>query len=164
MKDRVREAVFNLLGPSVKGKLALDLFAGTGALGLEALSRGAVRAVFLERHHPTAQIIRENITTLGVQSIAEVISANTFLRGRWQQTLDPAIPWLIFASPPYAFWIDRAEEMMDLMGFLFQSAPAESVLVAESDDQFDMRRLPDPEGWDVRTYPPAVVGIYRKNV
>src|SRR5438105_2010542 len=54
MKDRVREAVFNLLGPSVTGSHAIDLFAGTGALGLEALSRGAARATFIERHFPTS--------------------------------------------------------------------------------------------------------------
>src|SRR5919199_1250279 len=53
MKDRVREAVFNLLGPQVSGSHAIDLFAGTGALGFEAISRGALRATFIERHYPT---------------------------------------------------------------------------------------------------------------
>src|SRR4029453_14397542 len=60
MKDRVREAVFNLLGPGVQGAHALDLFAGTGALGLEAISRGAARATFLERHLPTCRLIEQN--------------------------------------------------------------------------------------------------------
>src|SRR6478736_322408 len=54
MKDRVREAVFNLLGPQVAGSHAIDLFAGTGALGIEAISRGATKATFIERHLPTA--------------------------------------------------------------------------------------------------------------
>src|SRR5271165_4697735 len=54
MKDRVREALFNLLGTAVEGKLAIDLFAGTGALALEAISREATRAIFIERHQPTA--------------------------------------------------------------------------------------------------------------
>src|SRR5947207_6491605 len=54
MKDRVREAVFNLLGAQVAGTQAIDLFAGTGALGLEALSRGAAQATFIDRHLPTA--------------------------------------------------------------------------------------------------------------
>jgi len=66
MKDRVREALFNLLSNAVKGKVAIDLFAGTGALALEALSRGASRAVFIERHRPTAQAILRNSATLGV--------------------------------------------------------------------------------------------------
>src|SRR6185369_13778531 len=55
MKDRVREAVFNLLGPGVKGSHAIDLFAGTGALGLEAISRGAAQATLIERHLPTSR-------------------------------------------------------------------------------------------------------------
>src|SRR5437868_14777408 len=57
MKDRVREAVFNLLGPQIAGSHAIDLFAGTGALGLEAISRGASKATFIERHLPTAKLI-----------------------------------------------------------------------------------------------------------
>src|SRR3954453_4982920 len=61
MKDRVREAVFNLLGAPVEGSHAIDLFAGTGALGLEAISRGAVRATFIERHVPTAKIIKQTL-------------------------------------------------------------------------------------------------------
>ena len=66
MKDRVREAVFNLLGPAVVGKHALDLFAGTGALGFEALSRGAAAATFVERHFPTADHLRQTAASLGV--------------------------------------------------------------------------------------------------
>src|SRR5262249_42961688 len=56
MKDRVREALFNLIGPNVRGMHAIDLFAGTGALGLEAISRGAAGATFIERHYPTAEL------------------------------------------------------------------------------------------------------------
>ena len=70
MKERVREAVFNLVGPAVKGKQAVDLFAGTGALGLEAISRGAARAIFIERHYPTLQLIRRNVQSLGVEGNA----------------------------------------------------------------------------------------------
>src|SRR5208282_4422218 len=75
MKDRVRESLFNLLSTAVKGKVAIDLFAGTGALALEALSRGASRAVLIERHRPTAETIRRNATTLGVHDFIEVISS-----------------------------------------------------------------------------------------
>src|SRR5688572_20874387 len=82
MKDRVREAVFNLVGPRVVGKLAIDLFAGTGALGLEALSRGAAKAIFLERHFPTAGIIRRNAATLGVADQCSVLPADTFIWAR----------------------------------------------------------------------------------
>ena len=64
MKDRVREAVFNLVGPAVKGTIVWDLFGGTGAMALEALSRGADRATIVERRFPTADVIRENVSRL----------------------------------------------------------------------------------------------------
>src|SRR5208283_379410 len=95
MKDRVREALFNLLSTAVAGKVAIDLFAGTGALGLEALSRGASRAVLIERHRPTAETIRRNSTTLGVEAIVDVTSADTFLWARRLPDLGGA-PWLVF--------------------------------------------------------------------
>lgn len=161
MKDRVREAVFNLLGPSVRGKHVLDLFAGTGALGLEAVSRGAARATLIEQHHPTARALRENVALLGLESDAEVIVANTFLCARWQDRLGDG-PWLVFCSPPYAFYVERAGPMLELLGSLIAAAPASSEFVVEADQRFDFQQLPDPAQWDVRSYPPAVVGIYVK--
>ena len=78
MKDRVREAVFNLVGPSIAGKHAIDLFAGTGALGLEALSRGASRATFIERHLPTAKVLEGNIRALGLSEVSTLARSDTF--------------------------------------------------------------------------------------
>lgn len=161
MKDRVRETVFNLLGPAVKGMHALDLFAGTGALGLEAISRGAARATLLEQHYPTARCLAENIAALGVERQAELVVDSVFVRHLWQDRLGET-PWLVFSSPPYAFYVDRREEMLGLLGWLLETAPAGSLFVVESDEQFDFGSLPDPPAWDVRTYRPAVVGIYRR--
>jgi 16S rRNA (guanine966-N2)-methyltransferase len=158
MKDRVREAVFNVLGPAVAGKHVVDLFAGTGALGLEALSRGASHALFIEVHHPTAVLLRTNIADLGVAEVAEVVVGNVFLRARWQSKLSQ-LPWLVFCSPPYAFYVERAAEMLDLIGWLWGAAPPESLFVVESDDRFDLEQLPDVGSWDVRTYSPAVIAI-----
>jgi len=161
MKDRVREAVFNLVGPSVRGKHALDLFAGTGALALEALSRGAARATLIEQHVPTAAVIRRNIAHLGVESLCEVVTANVFLWAKHRPRLG-LDPWVVFSSPPYDYYVDRADDMVELIGSLIDSAPAESVFVVESDDRFDFEQLPQPETWNCRRYPPAVVGVYRK--
>lgn len=115
MKDRVREAVFNLLGPAVAGKHAIDLFAGSGALALEAISRGAACATLIERHFPTAALIRQNAAELGVADRVEVLAADTFI---WAQkhAIDGATPWLVFCSPPYAFYLERAEAMLALVG------------------------------------------------
>ena len=164
MKDRVREAVFNLVGPDVKGQHALDLFAGTGALGVEALSRGAARATFFEQHFPTAAIIRENLATLGVEDRSEVISANTFIQFRPHSGAYRApdnLPWLVFCSPPYEFYVSRLDEMLALLQTILAAAPAGSVLVVEADERFDFARLPKADDWDVRAYPPAFVGILR---
>src|SRR5262245_53911372 len=86
MKDRVREAVFNLLGKEVLGKHAIDLFAGTGALGLEAISRGAHGATLVERHFPTAEIIRQNAIELEVLDRCSIVPADTLLwPKRWPE-------------------------------------------------------------------------------
>ena len=161
MKDRLREAVFNLVGPGIKGTHALDLFAGTGALAIEALSRGSARATLIEQHHPTAAIIRKNLATLGLEAQAEVVPGNVFIWFRRKPTLSEA-PWAVFCSPPYDFYIERADEMHELIAGLMEAAPAESVFVVEADERFDFQTLPQPETWNVRSYPPAHVGIFRK--
>lgn len=161
MKDRVREAIFNLLGPSVKELYAIDLFAGTGALGLEALSRGAAGATFVERHFPTADLIQQNIDTLQVTSLCRVVAANTFLWIRKPIDL-PVAPWLVLCSPPFDFFVERSDEMLGLIGYFLDRAPEGSRIVVESDERFETDRLPEAEQWDVRVYPPAVVGVYRK--
>ena len=176
MKHRVREAIFNLVGTDVEGKYAIDLFAGTGALGLEALSRGAVRATFIERHIPTAKIVRENIASLAVEEQTTVLETSAFLWGKrdlphFQSAIHNsqfAIPWLVFISPPYAFYVDRLDEMLELIEGLRKHAPPESIFVIESDERFDFGQLPhgvklgrQGTGWDVREYPPARVGVWR---
>ena len=160
MKDRVREAVFNLVGPSVVGSHAIDLFAGTGALGLEALSRGATQATFIEQHFPTAALVRQNIAELGVTAPTQVIAANTFIWSRRLPDLGPQ-PWVVFCSPPYDFYVSRATEVADMLGRLLAAAPTGSTFVVEADGRFDFAGLPQPETWDVRHYPPAHVGIRR---
>ncbi len=158
MKDRTREAVFNLLGPAVKGMRAIDLFAGTGAMALEAISRGAVGAVMIERHLPTARLIRENIGTVGADAECEVVTADAF---RWvvQQQHTSQEPWVVFCCPPYDFFTDRLAEMSALIETIFNVAPSRSAVVVESDDRFDHSLLPQPDEWNTRRYFPAVVGI-----
>lgn len=161
MKDRVREAVFNLLGHTVVGAHAIDLFAGTGALGLEAISRGATRATFIEQHFPTANLIRKNLTTLEVTEPVHVEPGNTFIWARRKPELGEQ-PWVVFCSPPYAFYVDRKAEMLELIGSLLERAPAGSSFVVEADSRFDFNELPQPDHWDVRTYPPATVAVLHK--
>jgi 16S rRNA G966 N2-methylase RsmD len=73
--DMLRETLFNILGPRVEGARFLDLFAGTGAVGIEAISRGAT-AVFVENHSATVRLLRENLAALEIKSAARVIPAS----------------------------------------------------------------------------------------
>ncbi len=157
MKHRVREAIFNLISTDVIGRHAIDLFAGTGALGLEAISRGAASATLIEKHVPTARIVEENIRTLEVEDCVTLLVTSAFLWAKRDlvksqepqvksendsSTLDPRTPtgdspWLVFCSPPYDFFVDRRDEMFHLLGSVRQHAPASSVLVVEADERFD---------------------------
>lgn len=160
MKDRVREAAFNLIGPHVVGKHAIDLFAGTGAMGLEAISRGAARATLIERHLPTARVIQQNTAHLGIADLAEVAGTDAMM---WvQQNRDAGEdPWLVFCCPPYDFYVTRTNEMLTLIGTLLERAPNSSIFLLEADHRFDFSRLPRADAWDVRTYRPSVLALIR---
>lgn len=163
MKDRTREAVFNLIGPPVKGKYVIDLFAGTGALAFEALSRGAERALMIELHLPTAKNIRLNLESLGMKEKCEIITSDTFYWAQTREGLDTELPWLVFCSPPYDFYVTRADEMIDMLRTLVEIAPEESVFAIESDDRFDFATLPfEIHPRKRRTYAPAEIGIFFK--
>jgi 16S rRNA (guanine(966)-N(2))-methyltransferase RsmD len=98
--DRVKESIFNILGGEVEGKTVLDLFAGTGNLGIEALSRGATKAVFVEKGWQALRLIRQNLLQCGMIEHAEIISKDAlrsigFLNQRGD-SFD-----LILMDPPY---------------------------------------------------------------
>jgi len=158
MKDRVREAVFNLV--ETKRQYAIDLFAGTGALGLEAISRGAKGALFIERHFPTVKLIEQNARQLGIEDRCRVSAGSSLV---WIRRPDAPtdVPWLIFCSPPYDFYVSRISEMIDLIERVIAAAPSQSTLVVESDERFDLALLPQAAAWETRVYPPAVISILR---
>src|SRR5438132_1215848 len=97
--DRVRETLFNVLGQWLEGQSVLDLYAGTGALALEALSRGAAKAVLVDRDREAQALIRANAESLGFEGRVELLAmpverAFAALAGRRFE--------LVFADPPYA--------------------------------------------------------------
>lgn len=126
--DRVREAVFNSLGSmdAVSGSTCLDLFAGSGALGIEALSRGAAHVTFVESDRRTADVIRRNLATLDLADRSTVVAGDV-LHHLGTEAVDLAL-----CDPPYAF--DRWDE---LLGEL-----RARVVVAESD-----REIAPPPPW-----------------
>ncbi|MEM1275586.1 MAG: 16S rRNA (guanine(966)-N(2))-methyltransferase RsmD [Pseudomonadota bacterium] len=106
--DRVREALFNLLAhgdyPPIEGARVLDLFAGTGALGLEALSRGAARAVFIDEFATSRALIRRNVETLGVIGETKIWRRDATRLGPCRGEAFS----LIFADPPYRSGLGEA--------------------------------------------------------
>ncbi|HEY1064566.1 MAG TPA: RsmD family RNA methyltransferase [Pirellulales bacterium] len=163
MKDRVREAVFNLLGVDPVGRQAIDLFGGTGALGLEAVSRGAVRALFVERHFPTANFLRDNIRSLEEEGRCRIETGDTFWWWNNARKIEGDEPWLTFVSPPYNLFHDNRQPLMDLIASVLELSPIGSVCVAEADVGFNVNLLPRAAEWETRDYPPARVSIHRKN-
>lgn len=97
--DRVREALFSILG-HVEDLQAVDLFAGSGALGIEALSRGAESATFVEGSHGAVGILKFNLAALGIVEGAEVFEWDVL---RWLETVGGTLGFdLVFVDPPYS--------------------------------------------------------------
>jgi len=164
MKDRVREVVFDLLGTAVRDTLALDLFAGTGALGFEALSRGAARAIFTERHFPTADALRWSARDLGVVERCEVRPGDVLTWAKRMPELPAADRWLIFISPPWSMFQDRQDDLMSLVATMLAAAPAGSIHVVEGDGSFDPGLLPAATEWEHRPVLPAVLHVHGRLV
>jgi 16S rRNA (guanine966-N2)-methyltransferase len=112
--DRLRETLFDILGDTVCDSVFLDLFAGTGAIGIEAISRGARRVVFVEKHAPAVQLIRENLKSLEITKQAEIVLMDaTHALGKLGSQHTRAD--FIFLDPPYA-QIREYEEVLEFIG------------------------------------------------
>lgn len=162
MKDRTRESVFNLLGGDLSGTIAIDLFAGTGVLGLESISRGSVRAILLELSRPAVTTIVSNAQRLKIAECIEVHNVDTF---RWLKYIESTAapwmdsPWVVFCCPPYQLWTTDLPRLKEGLLKLFHLSPAGSMFVVESELEFDVAQsIPELE-WDVRTYKPAKISI-----
>jgi len=139
--ERIRETLFNWLAPTLPGSRCLDLFAGTGALGLEALSRGADAVVLVERHPVAVRQLRKNIAALGADD-AEVVERDAldFLRSGSPARFD-----IVFLDPPFA--ADLLDETCRLLSQLHWLAESALVYI-ELDRSAKQPEL--PPGWTVR--------------
>jgi 16S rRNA (guanine966-N2)-methyltransferase len=158
VSDRVREGVFSSLGDLLSGAGVLDLFAGTGAMGIEALSRGAARAVFVERSPRAVAAIRQNLERTRLADRASVVRAGVdrYLETRSEQAFD-----LVFLDPPYG--IDPAElraALARLGAGRHLDEGATVVLTRDSRSSTDVV----PVNWHVAkrlTYGDSVVTLFR---
>ncbi|MEM8730426.1 MAG: 16S rRNA (guanine(966)-N(2))-methyltransferase RsmD [Pseudomonadota bacterium] len=143
--DRVRESLFSMLThlDAIADARVLDLFAGTGALGLEALSRGASHVTFVERGRKAVSLIRENVSTLDVQSEVEILARDALSPG-------PGKPCdLVFLDPPYSRGLgERALVAATAGGWLAPEAlvvweEAQAMAAPKAFDLIDQRRYGD---------------------
>ena len=128
--DKVRQAVFNALDSAglLDGAAVVDLFAGSGALGIEALSRGAESCVFVERDRAAVAALRENLGSLGLEKRSRVVVGDASTYGASLGEIDLAL-----VDPPYRF--DGWDALL--------SALSAADVIAESD-----REIPAPAGWE----------------
>ena len=138
--DRLRETLFNVLAPNLVDSRFVDLFAGTGAIGIEALSRGAAEVVLIENHAPAVTLIRRNLESLGISAGATVLAVDA-LRGlamlaSRKQHSTPGFDY-IFLDPPYAAAEDYSR-VLEFLGSAELLAPG-AIVVAEHSRKFDLR-------------------------
>jgi 16S rRNA (guanine(966)-N(2))-methyltransferase RsmD len=107
--DRLRGTLFNVLAPRIEGAVFLDAYAGIGAVGIEALSRGAARAIFIERSRAAADVIQENLRSLGIANRAEVLHTKALsVLGRRRADM-------VFLDPPYGL-VQEYDGALRLLG------------------------------------------------
>ena len=158
----VREALFSILGNAVPDRVFYDVFAGTGVVGLEAVSRGATSARLIEKDARQAGDIQKYADDFGVRAKVQVLKADVY---RWaERWLPPKDAVNLFLSPPFPDLSEKAEEFLTLVRVLLKKAPAESVLTIQAEEGFPLDKLPDPEAWDVRRYGRNILLFYVKGV
>jgi len=159
MRDQVRSALFSILGDLVEGSRFLDLFAGTGSVGIEALSRGASFAVFVDESREAVKLIERNLQELGLTSRAEILQDDVFRAlERLHRRGEPFD--LVFVGPPYGQ--ELAHKALERLGEL-SLLRDEAVVVTEI---FKKETLEDRYGSlalvDERAYGDNVLKFYRR--
>ena len=129
--DRVKAAIFSSLADRIIGARVLDLFAGTGALGIEALSRGAAEAAFIDHNRSAVEVIERNLKKAGVSGRVQKRDVFDFLKRRSSKNYD-----IIFADPPY----DRAKSEDPFTKLLLASSELAGML--DSDGIFVLEKMP----------------------
>ena len=147
----VREALFSILGNAVPGRVFYDIFAGTGVVGLEAVSRGGTSARLIEKDARSVADIQKYAEQFGIADKVQVLRADAY---RWAERWIPTgkDPVNLFLSPPFPDLSEKADEFMTLVNVLLEKAPNDSVLTIQAEDGFPLTRLPEEAAWDVRKY------------
>ena len=156
--DRVRETLFNVLGQRCDGLTVLDLFAGTGALGLEAVSRGAIKAVLVDRGPEALELCRQNVAALKFGDRVEILKASA-LEGIASLGKKKAVFELVFSDPPYA--LNAGVSVLEaLQAAKIVSDGGVAVIEHGKDEQLP-ERVGDFVRMDERDFGTAIVTMFR---
>jgi len=149
--QRVRESFFSILGNAIPGRPFIDVFAGTGVVGIEAISRGATLATFLEKDPKSAADILKYLREFEVFDKGLVLRTDVY---RWAERWIPPLdrPVNLFLSPPFKDFDDRMPEFIKLVELLWDKLPDESVMTIQGENEFPIDRIPEIEAYDYRKY------------
>lgn len=155
--DRVKEALFNILGADIEGASFLDLFGGTGSVGIEALSRGANHACFIDKNRKAYETIRTNLNHTGLDDKAEVILTDAFVY--LKKVVDRAFDYIYVAPPQYKnFWSQALQALDASPGFI---APDGWVIVQIDPMEYQPIATANLKEFDQRRYGDTLLIFYR---
>jgi 16S rRNA (guanine966-N2)-methyltransferase len=159
--DRVKQSLFDMIAPHIEGAAVYDVFAGTGSMGLESLSRGAAHATFFEADRSALERLRKNIATLNVGAESTVVPGDLFKYFR--RTAPPAAcgAGLIFLDPPYRFLREQPDRLQALAADLAAHLTADGLVVFRHDSR-DQLALPLLTVKEIRIYGNMSVGLLGK--
>jgi 16S rRNA (guanine(966)-N(2))-methyltransferase RsmD len=159
VSDRVKEAVFNILGRGVRGSRFLDLFAGTGSVGIEALSRGADHVRFVEKSRKAIATIHENLEVTGFHDRAEVVLGNVF--HELEATPSRGFDYVYVAPPQYqALWIRTLERLDANPDWLYPDGLVVVQIDPKEQEKLGLRNFPEI---DQRRYGNTAVLFYERS-
>lgn len=157
----VREAFFSILGNAIPDRIFVDIFAGTGVVGLEALSRDAKQTLFVERDVRQAQDIEQHLRTFGLVRQAKVYRTDAYRWiAAWQPPPDPVN---VFLSPPFPDLKDRHEEFVQAVATLQAKVAPESVIVIQGERNSALESDAILNGWEERRYGRNVLLLWQKD-
>ncbi len=148
--QRVREALFSILGNAVPDRSFFDIFAGTGVVGLEAISRGASSVTFIERDFRLIGDLERHIAEFGIAGQSRIARTDVYRWiERWQA---PDEPVSVFLSPPFRDFEHRLDELLNVIAQLQERVRPGSVLVVQAESKAALDELPARVNWDERRY------------
>jgi len=156
--DKVKESIFNMIGPYFEGGLAIDLFAGSGSLGIEALSRGMDSCIFIEKDAKAIQTINENLKKCHLENQAEVYRAEASRAVKALEKREVKID-LLFLDPPY-----QRIELYNLAETMIQKGllSSDAIIMCEHEKTVDLPETIDSFSLTRReTYGSTIISIYR---